>query len=101
MRIRVQAIVLAKQGRTAEEIAESLDASRRPVQEWVRRYNKRAWRDFSIDPDKDGARSCHRRNATGFVRGSKPVRAGKIRCAPFGDGISSVFSGKNSASSIA
>jgi transposase len=39
MRIRVQAIVLAKQGRTAEEIADSLGASRRPVQEWVRRYN--------------------------------------------------------------
>lgn len=32
MRIRLQAIVLAKQGRTAEEIAEALDASRRPVQ---------------------------------------------------------------------
>lgn len=41
MRIRLQAIVLAKQGRTAEEIAEALDASRRPVQEWVRRYNQR------------------------------------------------------------
>jgi len=40
MRIRLQAIVLAKQGRTAEEIAEALDASRRPVQEWVRRYNQ-------------------------------------------------------------
>jgi transposase len=41
MRIRLQAIVLAKQGRTAEEIAEALGASRRPVQEWVRRYNQR------------------------------------------------------------
>ena len=41
MLIRLQAIVLAKQGRTAEEIAEALDASRRPVQEWVRRYNQR------------------------------------------------------------
>jgi len=40
MRIRLQAIVLAKQGRTAEEIAAALDASRRPVQEWVRRYNQ-------------------------------------------------------------
>lgn len=39
MRIRVQAIVLAKQGRTAEEVAAALGASRRPVQEWVRRYN--------------------------------------------------------------
>ena len=40
MRIRVQAIVLAKQGRTAEEIAATLSVSRRPVQEWVRRYNE-------------------------------------------------------------
>ncbi len=40
MRIRLQAIVLAKQGRTAEEIAAALDVSRRPVQEWVRRYNQ-------------------------------------------------------------
>jgi transposase len=40
MRIRVQAIVLAKRGRTAEEIAAALGASRRPVQEWVRRYNQ-------------------------------------------------------------
>jgi transposase len=40
MRLRLQGIVLAKQGRTAEEIAEALDASRRPVQEWVRRYNQ-------------------------------------------------------------
>jgi len=40
MRIRLQAIVMAKQGRTAEEIAGLLDASRRPVQEWVHRYNQ-------------------------------------------------------------
>jgi transposase len=40
MRVRLQALVLAKQGRTAEEIAAALDASRRPVQEWVRRYNQ-------------------------------------------------------------
>ncbi len=40
MRIRLQAVVLAKQGRTAVWIAESLGVSRRPVQEWVRRYNQ-------------------------------------------------------------
>ncbi len=40
MRIRIQGIVLAKQGRTAEEIAATLGVSRRPVQEWVRRYNQ-------------------------------------------------------------
>ena len=40
MRIRLQAIVLAKRGRIAVEIAGSLGVSRRPVQEWVRRYNQ-------------------------------------------------------------
>lgn len=40
MRIRLLAIVLARQGRTAVEIAETLGASRRRVQEWVRRYNQ-------------------------------------------------------------
>ena len=40
MRIRLQAMVLAKQGRTAEQIAAALGASRRAVQEWVRRYNQ-------------------------------------------------------------
>jgi transposase len=40
MRIRLQAVILARQGRTAEEIAESLDASRRAVQKWVQRYNQ-------------------------------------------------------------
>ena len=40
MRIRLQAVVLAGQGRTAEEIAESLDVSRRAVQKWVHRYNQ-------------------------------------------------------------
>jgi transposase len=37
--MRLQAVILAGQGRTAEEIAESLDASRRAVQKWVQRYN--------------------------------------------------------------
>jgi len=39
MRVRVQAIVLARQGRTAVEIGRTLDVGRRSVQEWVRRYN--------------------------------------------------------------
>ena len=39
MRIRLQAVVLGRQGRTAEEIADLLDVSRRAVQKWVHRYN--------------------------------------------------------------
>ena len=40
MRIRLQAIILAKQGRTTKQIAEALDAGGRSVQEWVQRYNE-------------------------------------------------------------
>ena len=36
---RIQIVVLAKQGKTAPQIAASLNLSRRRVQEWVYRYN--------------------------------------------------------------
>lgn len=39
-RTRLQIISLAMQGHTAPQIARTLDASRRSVQEWVRRYNQ-------------------------------------------------------------
>ena len=39
-RIRLQALVLAKQGRTSVEIARTLDAGNRSVQKWVQRYNQ-------------------------------------------------------------
>lgn len=44
MRIRLQAVVLGRQGRTAEEVADLLDVSRRAVQKWVHRYNR-----FGVD----------------------------------------------------
>lgn len=40
MRIRLQAIVLAREGKTAPQIAVALGAARRAVQEWVARYNR-------------------------------------------------------------
>jgi transposase len=39
MRIRLQAIVLAREGKTAPQIASILGSARRAVQEWVARYN--------------------------------------------------------------
>jgi transposase len=36
---RLQIIILARQGRTAPQIAAATGISRRPVQAWVRRYN--------------------------------------------------------------
>jgi transposase len=39
VRIRMQAVVLAREGKTAMQIAAALGAARRPVQEWVARYN--------------------------------------------------------------
>ena len=39
-RIRLQIIILARQGQTAPQIAQALSVSRRSLQEWVRRYNQ-------------------------------------------------------------
>ena len=40
LRIRLQVIILAQQGYTAPQIVEALGVSRRPLQEYVRRYNR-------------------------------------------------------------
>jgi transposase len=40
VRIRAQAVVLAREGKTAVQIASVLGAARRPVQAWVARYNR-------------------------------------------------------------
>ena len=37
---RVQAVLLAKQGRTAEDIAQALGCSLRAVKNWVTQYNR-------------------------------------------------------------
>ena len=39
-RIRLQVIILAQQGYTVPQIIEALGGSRRPIQEYVRRYNR-------------------------------------------------------------
>jgi transposase len=39
-RLRYQAVVLAREGKTAPQIADALGCARRPVQRWVERYNK-------------------------------------------------------------
>ncbi|MDP9175379.1 MAG: helix-turn-helix domain-containing protein [Planctomycetota bacterium] len=52
MRIRLQAVVLAREGRTAPQIAAALGAARRTVQEWVARYNRNG-----IEGLKEGART--------------------------------------------
>lgn len=38
---RLQIVILARQGHPAPRIAQAVGLSRRPVQEWVRRYNAR------------------------------------------------------------
>ena len=49
MRIRLQAMVLAREGMTARQIAGSLGAAHRAVQEWVARYNRQG-----VEGLKDG-----------------------------------------------
>src|SRR2546427_7775015 len=36
---RFRAVVLAREGKTAPQVAEALGCARRPVQDWVARYN--------------------------------------------------------------
>jgi transposase len=51
-RIRLQAVVLAREGKTAVEIAQALGAARRAVQDWVARYNR-----GGVDALKEGRHS--------------------------------------------
>src|SRR3954463_8538236 len=48
--LRHQAIVLAKQGRSAPEIARALGCSRRAVQSWVAKYNRRGLQGLQEAP---------------------------------------------------
>lgn len=41
MRIRLQAVALAREGKTVPQIVEALGVARRAVQEWIARYNRR------------------------------------------------------------
>ena len=40
VRDRIRSVILARNGHTVEEIVPILGASRRAVQDWIRRYNK-------------------------------------------------------------
>lgn len=57
LRDRIQMVVLARQGRTAPEIAEALGSSRRTVQDWVYRYNA-----HGFDGLRDRRRGGNRRH---------------------------------------
>lgn len=50
MRIRLQAVALAREGKTAPQIAAALGVARRAGQEWVARYNR-----AGVDGLKEGA----------------------------------------------
>jgi transposase len=65
MRIRLQAIVLAREGRTAPQIAAALGAARRAVQEWVARYNRNGIGGLS-----EGPAPVSRRNLPGTAKNS-------------------------------
>lgn len=53
LRIRWQAIVLAREGKTAPQIAASLGVARRSVQQWVQNYNRRG-ADGMADQPRSG-----------------------------------------------
>ena len=57
--LRLQAVVLAQEGRTAPEIAKILSVTYRTVQYWIQRYNRRG-----LDGLKDLRRGGNQRNLT-------------------------------------
>jgi transposase len=64
---RFRAVVLAREGKTAPQIAEALGCGRRPAQEWVRRYNA------------GGAAALAERRHTGRPPGLPPAREAELR----------------------
>lgn len=58
VRDRVRAVILAKKGRTAKEIAADLGASPRAVQDWVRWYNEGGLTNLPDDPRSGPPRRC-------------------------------------------
>jgi len=64
---RFRAVVLAREGKTAPQIAEALGCGRRPAQEWVRRYNA------------GGAQALAERSHTGRPPRLPPAREAELR----------------------
>lgn len=58
VRDRIRAVILARRGRTAPEIAESLSVGRRTVQQWVRWYNVGGLSKLPDDPRPGHPRKC-------------------------------------------
>jgi transposase len=79
MRIRLQAVVLAREGKTAPDIASSLGAARRPVQEWVARYNRRG-----VEGLRDGEHTGRPPRLAADRHDQLKARRTRARCGPTG-----------------
>ena len=60
VRDRIRGVVLARQGRTAKEVAADLGVSPRAVQDWVRWYNEGGLKKLPDDPRSGQPRKCPR-----------------------------------------
>lgn len=60
VRDRVRAVILAKRGLTAKEVAADLGASPRAVQDWVRWYNQGGLKNLPDTPRPGAPRKCSR-----------------------------------------
>ncbi len=58
VRDRIRGVLKAKQGLTANEVAQQLDVSRRAVQDWVRWYNEGKLESLSDAPRTGAPRKC-------------------------------------------
>jgi transposase len=60
VRDRIRAVILARRGRTAKEIAGDLGVCRRVVQDWVRWYNEGGLPNLPDGPRSGAPRKCPR-----------------------------------------
>lgn len=58
VRDRIRAVIMAKRGRTAPQIADDLGRSRRAVQEWIRWYNRGGLDELPDAPRSGPPRRC-------------------------------------------
>lgn len=76
VRDRIRGVLKAKQGFTANEVAQQLDVSRRAVQDWVRWYNEGKLENLSDAPRTGAPRKCPKDK---FDAVRKRIEAGPIQ----------------------
>ena len=94
---RVQAVVLAKQGRTARDIAPALGGSLRAVKNWVAQYNRGGVEALREQPRPGRPRSLAPEHYPGSGSASTPRPGPRTASVPSGASMSAASSRPSSA----